>query len=123
MPNAIVTGASRGIGVALTKALARHGFHVDALARDLPAMQAAYTDEIATGKVTATRLDILDEAAVDAFFASRYDSGRPLDLAFNNAGRFVSLSPVWESEAASWWSDIEVNVKGTFHVLRAVVRR
>jgi NAD(P)-dependent dehydrogenase (short-subunit alcohol dehydrogenase family) len=123
MPNAIVTGASRGIGVALTKALAAYGFHVDALARDLPAMRAAYADELASARVTCTGLDILDEHAVDSFFASRYANGRLLDLVFNNAGRFVSLSPLWDAEPLSWWSDIEVNVRGTFNMLRAAVPR
>ncbi|MEP7240531.1 MAG: SDR family oxidoreductase [Devosia sp.] len=123
MPNAIVTGASRGIGVALSKALAGAGFHVEALARDLPAMEVAYGGEIASGQVTCTELDILDATAVDAFFASRYGSGQSLDLVFNNAGRFVSLAPLWDADRTDWWSDIEVNLRGTFNVLGAAVRR
>jgi len=121
MPNAIVTGASRGIGVSLTKALAREGFQVEAISRDLQSMQAAYADEIARGAVNCTSLDILDERAVERFFTTHFSS-RSLDLVFNNAGRFVSLSPLWEADSADWWSDIDVNVRGTFHMLRAAVR-
>jgi NAD(P)-dependent dehydrogenase (short-subunit alcohol dehydrogenase family) len=121
MPNAIVTGASRGIGVALTKALAAAGFHVEATARDLQSMQAAYADEMAKGQVNCTSLDILDERAVDRFFAAHFGT-RSLDLVFNNAGRFVSLAPLWESDSDDWWNDIDVNVRGTFNMLRAAVR-
>ena len=121
MPIAVVTGASRGIGVALVKALANAGYRVEAVARNEAQMAQAYGDEIAAGTVRCNAIDILDERSVDGFFASRFGDTTP-DLVFNNAGRFMSLAPLWEADSANWWSDIEVNVRGTFYMLRAALR-
>ncbi len=123
---AIVTGASRGIGVALTRALVGAGYGVHAVARDLAMLNAVYTVEIAAGKVHVTALDVVDAEAVDHFFARRFPPGVALDLLFNNAGRFGSFAPLWDADIEDWWEDVTVNVRGTFLVTRsalAIMRR
>lgn len=116
---AIVTGASRGIGVALVTALVEAGYRVHALARDAERLEAAYAAEIATGKVLPFALDVTDRAAVEAYFSARFSAPEArIDLLFNNAGRFASLAPVWEADPETWWGDVEVNLRGLFLMCR-----
>src|SRR4051794_34316129 len=79
-PVAIVTGASRGLGLALTKALARRGWHVVVDARDGDALRAALGTEPG---VTLVVGDVADpehrRRLVDA-------ANGPVDLVVNNAG-------------------------------------
>jgi len=83
-PAALVTGANRGIGLALSTVLADKGWHVIATCRDpehadeLKALAAKHPD------VTIERLDVTDNAALDVL-AAKY-RGRPIDVLINNAG-------------------------------------
>ena len=121
-PTAIVTGASRGIGVALTRALVQAGYAVHALARDATRLVEEYRTEAADGRVKPAALDVTDVGAVDAFFAGAFPAGATLDLLFNNAGRFQSLAPVWNADVDQWWADVTVNVRGTFLMTRAALK-
>jgi len=83
-PVALVTGANRGIGLALSTVLADKGWRVIATCRDperaddLRALAATHS------AVSIDRLDVTDTAALDAL-AARYH-GQPIDLLINNAG-------------------------------------
>lgn len=83
-PVALVTGANRGIGLALSTVLAEKGWRVIATCRDpehadeLKALAARHP------AVTLDRLDVTDNAALDAL-AARYH-GQPIDVLVNNAG-------------------------------------
>lgn len=116
---AIVTGASRGIGVALVRALVEAGWRVHAVARDAGRLEAEYAAEIGAGAVLPHALDVTDRAAVEAFFASRFAGpGAGIDLLFNNAGRFASIAPVWDADPDTWRGDLDVNVQGVFLMCR-----
>jgi NAD(P)-dependent dehydrogenase (short-subunit alcohol dehydrogenase family) len=81
---ALVTGANRGIGLALSTVLAEKGWHVIATCRDpehadeLKALSAKHPG------LTIDRLDVTDNAALDAL-AAKY-RGQPIDVLINNAG-------------------------------------
>jgi NAD(P)-dependent dehydrogenase (short-subunit alcohol dehydrogenase family) len=81
---ALVTGSNRGIGLALVQELAANGWKVIATCRDpsdaddLRKVSAQYP------KVIVERLDVADNAAIDAL-ATKY-RGLPIDLLVNNAG-------------------------------------
>jgi len=83
-PVALVTGANRGIGLALSTVLAEKGWRVIATCRDpehadeLKALSARHP------AVTLDRLDVTDTAALEAL-AARY-RGQPIDVLINNAG-------------------------------------
>jgi NAD(P)-dependent dehydrogenase (short-subunit alcohol dehydrogenase family) len=83
-PVALVTGANRGIGLALATVLADKGWRVIATCRDpehadeLKALSAKHP------AVTLDRLDVTDHAALDAL-AAKY-RGQPIDVLINNAG-------------------------------------
>lgn len=118
---AVVTGAARGIGLAVANAYAAEGAIVygvdvlgDALARSMGALASA-------GKrATAIAADISDESQVERVFARIHDAHRQVDALANVAGVFA-LEPVEEMSAASWDRVLDINLRGTFLCIRAVV--
>jgi NAD(P)-dependent dehydrogenase (short-subunit alcohol dehydrogenase family) len=93
-PVALITGADRGLGFALTQELIARGWHVIATCRtpdkatELNAFAASHP------AVTIEKLDVADNAAIDALSARLH--GRPIDALINNAGiagEFGTSSP------------------------------
>ncbi|WP_196957383.1 SDR family oxidoreductase [Hymenobacter guriensis] len=113
---AIVTGASRGIGRAITLLLAMQGVRVVALAR-----QAEELDDVAqSGQILPLAADVTSEAdARQAVDAALQHFGR-LDILVCNAG-MGSFNLLENIEAADWDQMFDVNVKGTFLLCKAAV--
>jgi NAD(P)-dependent dehydrogenase (short-subunit alcohol dehydrogenase family) len=82
MPTAIVTGASRGLGLALARALAKREWRLVVDAREPEALAAARAELAAVTDVTALVGDIADASHRSALVAT---AGRRLDLLVNNA--------------------------------------
>ena len=116
---ALVTGAGRGIGLALAAALAEAGAAVTLAARSADEIEAgAAAIREAGGSADAAVLDVSDLAAVDAFF-----SGRPaFHVLVNNAGT-NRPKPMQEVSEADYEAVLGLNVKSTFFVTQAAVRR
>ncbi len=116
-PLAVVTGASRGIGRALTERLASVGQRVAAIGRSAPDL-----DEVAgkTGAVPFV-LDVSDPAAVDAVFTRILSELGVPDLLVNNAAISGGSSLTWEMPESDWWRVFEINVRGTYLCTRAVL--
>lgn len=112
---AFVTGASSGIGRAITKRLAADGHHVIAAAR-----RTDLLDELAeTDGVEACALDVTDlEAVRDAVTATVARHGR-LDVFVANAG-VMPLSRLDAGLVDQWNHMIDVNVRGLLHGIAAV---
>lgn len=105
---AVVTGASRGIGLATARALADAGAEVARLARHLS------PDE----PLRDFPCDITDPSAVsDAVDAVVAAIGVP-DVLVSNAGMFL-IKPLEQTDVAEFESMVRVNLTGTFVVLRA----
>lgn len=121
---ALVTGASRGIGAAVARRLARDGLSVVINYSSDPAPAEALVREItqAGGKAIATRADVSNPAAVRTMFDHIESVLGGIDVLINNAG-IMSLAPVGETEDASFDRQIAVNLKGTFNTLREAARR
>ena len=107
---ALVTGASSGLGVHFARLLAGQGVAVTVAARRADRVQALAAE--IGGEAQA--LDVSDAAAVAGVLA-----GRRFDILVNNAG--VTLSaPALEHEAGDIDRIVDTNLKGAFHVARAV---
>jgi NAD(P)-dependent dehydrogenase (short-subunit alcohol dehydrogenase family) len=84
MPTAIVTGASRGLGLALARALADRGWRLVIDAREAAPLEAAAAELRARTEVLAVAGDVADPAHRGALVAG---AGQRLDLLVNNASR------------------------------------
>ena len=81
---AIVTGASRGLGLALARDLAARGWNLVVDARDAEALAAAHATFAVEGRTVAVPGDVTDPAHREALIAAAWDMGG-LDLLVNNA--------------------------------------
>jgi NAD(P)-dependent dehydrogenase (short-subunit alcohol dehydrogenase family) len=112
--HAVVTGASRGIGLAIARALQAQGARVTLMARDAAALEAA-----AAGLGGATgwqAIDVADAAGVAAAFER---AGR-VDILVNNAGQAAS-APFMKTDEALWQRMLEVNLSGAYHCIQAAL--
>ena len=112
---AIVTGGSRGIGLAIGKALAANGVAVALVARSQEAVQAAAKSiQLAGSRAIGLSADVTDQRAVMSVVAETVKQLGPVDLLVNNAGSVNALGPVWEVDPDTWWGDVTTNLWGTF---------
>jgi 3-oxoacyl-[acyl-carrier protein] reductase len=120
---ALVTGASRGIGAAIARALAAEGRPVGVNYRSDADGAGAVVAEIeaAGGRAVALQADVADPAAAELLFARMEDElGRVLVLV-NNAGvRADNLSPALED--SEWERVLETDLTAAFRLTRRALR-
>jgi NAD(P)-dependent dehydrogenase (short-subunit alcohol dehydrogenase family) len=115
---ALVTGASRGIGLAGAAAFAEAGAEVVLAARRVSELEAAVDAIRATGgNASALPMDVGDPKAVAVAIAG----AGPFDILFNNAGAALP-KPMMETTADDFDSVMDVNVRGAYFVAQAVAR-
>jgi NAD(P)-dependent dehydrogenase (short-subunit alcohol dehydrogenase family) len=91
---AVVTGGSRGLGLAIARELASHGCRVALCARDADELERARTLVVKLGAdVLARACDVTDREAVEAFIDEVDRELGPVDILVNNAG-VMSVGPV-----------------------------
>ena len=120
MSVALVTGASRGVGQELARALAAEGYDV-ALAARSDLSETAGLVEGAGRRALSLALDVTDEPGVEDAVAGIERELGPLDLVVNNAGTDRAFGPLWETDADLWWDDVEIHLRGTYFVCRAAL--
>jgi NAD(P)-dependent dehydrogenase (short-subunit alcohol dehydrogenase family) len=116
---AVVTGASKGIGYGLAKALAQAGAYVVAAARDVPQLMQL-VDEIKQegGQAEALELDVTDLEQIQRGFETVQEHFGRLDILVNNAGLGANHPAVSVTEA-DWDEMMDVNLKGLFFCCQA----
>jgi 3-oxoacyl-[acyl-carrier protein] reductase len=120
---ALVTGGSRGIGLAIARSLLEGGARVtvtatsdSTLSKGVRDLQAAAGDEAVLGvRADVRRYDEVEHSVKDT--VSRFGA---LDILVNNAGVGV-FSPVADMSTEQWHQVIETNLTGVFHTCRAVI--
>ena len=107
---AIVTGASRGLGLALARELAARGWNLVVDARDQAALEAAHATFAVPGRTVALPGDVADAAHRQALIAAAWDLGG-LDLLVNNASALgpSPLPPLAELDLAAFEAILKTN--------------
>ena len=115
----MITGANRGIGLALTMELLRRGDHVIAAARDPWGGALAELAGVHVGQLTPLELDVTSDESVAA--AKRALAGRPLDVLVNNAGIYGprDRQSAFDMDFDAWREVFEVNVYAPIRVVQA----
>jgi len=110
----LVTGASSGLGRAMTEMMAAKGYFVYAGARKNKDIQELNAIE----NVQAVRLDVTKQNEIDAAVKTISDAGRGLYGLVNNAG-VVVLGPLIETDENDFNFQMNVNVYGPYRITRA----
>jgi len=121
--NAIVTGASRGLGQAIALALAQAGADVAVTARDASSLQATAAEISMQGRVChAVAQDVRDIASIPATLDHCIERLGQIDILVNNAG-VEQISPALDVDEALWDAIVDTNLKGAFFWSQAVARK
>ena len=124
----IMSGGSRGIGLAIAKRVAREGARVALLAKtDQPHPKlegtihtAAEEIEAAGGEALAIVGDVRDEERVNAAVAETVERFGGIDIVVNNASA-INLAPMRDLEPKRLDLMLDINVRGTFLLTRAAL--
>jgi 3-oxoacyl-[acyl-carrier protein] reductase len=121
--SALVTGASRGIGAAIAKALAGEGWPVGVNYRSDSEAADAVVEEItsAGGRATALQGDVSDPETADALFKALEEEFGPVLVLVNNAGITADgLAPMIDDD--DWNNVIDTNLSAAFRLTRRALR-
>ena len=117
---ALVTGAARGIGLAIARRLAAGGARVALLDLDRGAVETAARS--VGGEAMPVVADVTRAAEVETAVAQVVGRWGRLDILVNNAGITGRSFPIWELSDDDWQRVIDVDLTSVFFCCRAAVR-
>jgi gluconate 5-dehydrogenase len=120
---ALITGSSRGLGLAMARGLAGAGARIILNGMDRARLDQSAAELSAEGfDCLALAFDVTDEAAVLAGFKSLDQQGINVDILVNNAG-IQYRKPMLELDTEGWQRVIDTNLTSAFIVGREAARR
>lgn len=118
---AMVTGASRGLGLQMARALARAGADLVITARDVSSLSDACEELEAFGRrIEPLPLDLRHEDSIQSAIAQATSAGA-LDILVNNAGCNIR-KPALEVRWDDWNTILDTNLRGMFFMTQGVVK-
>jgi len=118
----VVTGASRGIGLAIAKELVNQGSKVVMCARKQEGLDAARQAVAGGDRVLTLSAHIAREEDVERIFATVEETFGRLDVLVNNVGMNLITPSVADTDTPLWQKIIDTNLNGTFYCSRAAAR-
>jgi 3-oxoacyl-[acyl-carrier protein] reductase len=119
---AVITGASRGIGLAIAEAFAEAKYKVTILAREATRLQAAVDKLKSRGLLLESQVcDVTDANSVEFAFARISAKHNQIHVLVNNAGIAHALASAEKLSLDTWKQVIDTNLTGTFLVTRAAL--
>lgn len=121
--HALITGAGGGIGLAVTEAYLREGARCTAVdlkpepPADLKALVDRYPEQL-----QYVAANVADSTSIATMLAAARERFGTVSVLFNNAAVF-DLAPLLEANEASYQRIFDVNVKGLFFVMQAVLQQ
>ena len=120
----LVTGASRGIGRAISIVLAHEGAQLILTGRDLSALNetARLITDLKRGPAPfVSRMDVLNSTEIQRCVDSALEMYGHIDVLVNNSGVTGKSAPLWELTESEWDECIDTNLKSSFLVSKAVI--
>ena len=115
----VITGASRGLGRAMTAGFIQRGHFVYGCSRSEESVESLRADFPSQGEFTV--VDVADESAVAQWAGNVLQHGGPPDFLINNAALMNSPAELWNVSAEEFHNLTNVNINGTFHTIRHFV--
>lgn len=115
--HAIVTGGSRGIGLAVAQRLAQEGARISIVSRSTPVLRQAQDDNASFFRAAA---DVCNESEIRRAFQECRDANGAIDILVNNAG-IVESATLARTSSEMWDRIIATNLTGTFLCTREVI--
>ncbi len=119
--SAMITGSARGIGRAFAEVYIREGATAVAIA-DIDFDRASATAAEIGPAAYAVRIDISDQASIEAAVAACVERAGGIDILVNNAAIF-DLAPIVEISRKSYQRVFDINVSGTLFTMQAVAKQ
>jgi len=119
---AVVTGGAQGIGFAVASRLLAGGARVAIWDSDPAALKEAATALAGRGQVHTVVVDVADMASVEAASANTLAALGPVSIAVNSAGIAGANAVTVDYPQQEWERIININLNGTFHVNKALVK-
>jgi NAD(P)-dependent dehydrogenase (short-subunit alcohol dehydrogenase family) len=121
---ALITGASQGLGLTIAQAYVREGASVFICARDAAALERAQA-EIAPlcqvgQEVDAAPADVSDPGAVQSLVAAARERFPDLSILVNNAGVYGPKGSIWDVDWSEWARAVEINLYGSVLAAAAI---
>jgi NAD(P)-dependent dehydrogenase (short-subunit alcohol dehydrogenase family) len=118
---AVITGASRGIGRAISIAFAQAGADLVLISRTVGGLEEVDDEVKSLGRqATLVPLDIADFEAIDRLGAHIYERWKKLDILVGNAGVLGPLTPVSHIPPNEWATLLNVNVTANARLIRSL---
>ncbi|TSC82991.1 MAG: short-chain alcohol dehydrogenase [Parcubacteria group bacterium Gr01-1014_19] len=117
---AVITGGSRGIGKVVAKLFLENGAEVLLFARNSNELSEAQKELSALGKVEVIAGDVSNVKDVDEVAKKAKSLWGEADILVNAAGIYGPIGPVTEVDPGEWRKVIDVNLIGTFLMIRAI---
>lgn len=115
----LITGASRGIGEAAARHFVDAGANVVLCARSGDEISRIASD--LGDRAMARPCDVADYGQVEAAVEATIGRFGGIDVLVNNAGVIEPISRIEEADPANWGAAIDINLKGVFHGIAAVL--
>jgi NAD(P)-dependent dehydrogenase (short-subunit alcohol dehydrogenase family) len=123
--HALITGASRGIGLAIAHRLLNEGAKVTLLGRQLATLKEAAA-KLSASDAYAVAADVTSSEQMQAAIQEASNHFGAIDILVNNAGQ-ASSAPLHKMDDALWHTMLSVNLTGTYygmrHVLPSMIQR
>ena len=117
---AIITGGSRGIGKSIAKAFVEAGAEVLLVARNQAELETVRRELASKSRVEAMKADVSSAADTDAVAQQAAKLWSGVDILVNAAGIYGPIGPLAEADVTEWRRTIDINLVGTFLMMRAV---
>jgi len=120
----LITGASRGLGLAMARAFATQGARLALVARSPDVLESRCAELSQSGaRIRGWPADVTDLAGMARVVREVERELGPIDVLINNAGAIGPIGPTADVAHEDWWRCVEINLRGTAIGMQLVLPR